>query len=55
MKACTERASDSIDSLIPKKSILETVRVLAGVNRFIEKCKGTKVGNCPLTIDEIEQ
>ena len=53
MKACTERAHDSIDDLTEKRSIIETARVLAWVKRFIEKCKGTKVNNCPFTIDDI--
>ena len=53
MKACTERAHDSIDNLTEKRSIMETARVLAWVKRFIEKCMWAKVNNCPLTIDEI--
>ena len=53
MKACTERAHDSIDNQTEKRSIMETARVLALVKGFIEKCKGAKVNNCPLTIDDI--
>ena len=55
MKVGRERAADSIDSLIEKKQIAETARILAWVNRFIEKCKGIKANNGPLTIEEIER
>ena len=50
--ATTVDLQNPIDTLLNKFTLRKTLRILSGINRFLNKCRKSKVSG-PLTADKV--